>query len=129
MSDESMHRVCSRIYDSPHFAPRHWHFNQDGTRKPNPYRGVKQSGDLNKLTIKQFEASVLKTGLTIRRKQVNPFSGTRFKLIKRLLAKSPIPDFFCASVVYELEKTCLALATCGYEKDTLHASNPTKSEF
>lgn len=104
MSDESLFRVCARIYDTPQFQPRIWHFDADGNRKPNPYRGITRFNDLNKLTIGRFDRTVAQAGLRERRKQINPFSGSTFSGLKGLLARSPWPDFFCASAVYELEK-------------------------
>jgi ubiquinone/menaquinone biosynthesis C-methylase UbiE len=104
MSDESLFRVCARIYDTPQFQPRIWHFDTTGNRKPNPYRGRVLFDDLNKLTISRFDRAVVRAGLQARRKQVNPFSGSTLAGVKRFLATSPWPDFFCASAVYELEK-------------------------
>jgi len=105
MSDESLFRVCARIYDTPQFRPRIWHFDADGNRKRNPYRGRVCFDDLNKLTITRFDRTVAGAGLRIRRKQVNPFEGSTLAGLKRLLAKSPWPDFFCSCAVYELEKS------------------------
>ena len=104
MSDESLFRVCARIYDTPQFQPRIWHFDEAGNRKPNPYRGCKCFDDLNKLTIRRFDKTVASVGLRSRRKQVNPFSGPALFGLKRLLARSRWLDFFCSSVVYELER-------------------------
>ena len=104
MSDESLFRVCARIYDTPQFQPRIWHFDAAGNRKPNPYRGIVQFDDLNKLTIRRFDQTAGRAGLRPRRKQINPFSGSTLSRVKRVLARLPWPDFFCASAVYELEK-------------------------
>jgi SAM-dependent methyltransferase len=104
MSDESLYRVCARIYDRPEFQPRIWHFDENGNRKSNPYADRILFDDLNKLTIRQFDGTVAKAGLKVRRKQINPFGGTAFASLKRWLARSPWPDFFCASAIYELEK-------------------------
>jgi SAM-dependent methyltransferase len=104
MSDESLFRVCARIYDTPQFRPRIWHFDEDGKRKPNPYRGIVRFNDLNKLTIRRFDEVLVKAGLRPRRKQIVPFTGSRFSGLKRWLAHSPWPDFFCACAVYEVEK-------------------------
>jgi SAM-dependent methyltransferase len=104
MSDESLFRVCARIYDTPQFQPRIWHFDNSGKRKPNPYRDQGYFDDLNKLTIRRFDEVVARVGFHPRRKQINPFTGSTLAGLKRLLAHSPWPDFFCSSVVYELEK-------------------------
>ncbi|HEY6347372.1 MAG TPA: class I SAM-dependent methyltransferase [Bryobacteraceae bacterium] len=103
LSDESMLRVCARIYDTPRFQPRIWHLDEQGQRKPNPYRGGSRFGDLNKLTIREFDRVAAAEGLRAARKQINPFTG-RLTGVKKILARSPWPDFFCSSVVYELEK-------------------------
>jgi SAM-dependent methyltransferase len=103
LSDESMLRVCARIYDTPRFQPRIWHFDEQGKRKPNPYRGESRFGDLNKLTIRELDRVATAAGLRAARKQINPFTG-RLAGVKKMLVRSPWPDFFCSSVVYELEK-------------------------
>jgi len=104
MSDASMLRVCARIYDTPEFKPRLWHFDDNGQRKPNPYAGVEHFGYLNKLTIGQFDNLIASVGLHARRKDVYPFTGKQLTWLKKLLVRSPWPDFFCSCVVYELEK-------------------------
>lgn len=104
MSDESLFRVCARIYDTPQFQPRIWHFEEDGSRKPNPYQGRVRFDDLNKLTIRRFDEIVARSGLQQRRKQIDPFTGSSFAGLKRWLAQSRWPDFFCACAVYELQK-------------------------
>jgi SAM-dependent methyltransferase len=103
MSDESLFRVGARIYDDPRFQPRIWHFEEDGTRKANPYRGKVRFDDLNKLSIKRFDAMVMKAGLRASRKQVEPFTGSRFSGLKNLLVRW-WPDFFCSCAVYEISK-------------------------
>jgi SAM-dependent methyltransferase len=104
MPDESLFRVCARIYDTPQFKPRIWHFDAAGSRKLNPYRGQTRFDDLNKLTIAHFDKTIGKVGLRPRRKQINPFTGSVLSGAKRFLARSPWPDFFCSSAVYELDK-------------------------
>jgi SAM-dependent methyltransferase len=104
MSDTSLFRVCARIYDNPEFQPRHWHFDENGQRKPNPYAGTVSCKDLNKLTIRQFDRISTGVGFQTIRKQVNPFTGTRLAVLKRALARGPWADFFCSCVVYELRK-------------------------
>lgn len=104
MSDESLFRVAARIYDTPQFQPRIWHFDEDGTRKPNPYKGRVHFDDLNKLTIRKFDEVSKRAGFRQRRKQINPFTGSTLAGLKKFLANSAWPDFFCSSAVYELEK-------------------------
>jgi SAM-dependent methyltransferase len=104
MSDESLLRVCARIYDSPDFQPRIWHFDEEGKRIANPYAGQKHFQDLNKLTIRRFDALVTKAGLRIKRKEVLPFTGRRLAAVKELLVRTPWPDFFASRVIYELEE-------------------------
>jgi SAM-dependent methyltransferase len=104
MSDESLFRVLARIYDSPQFEPRIWHFDEGGKRIANPYRGQTHFKDLNKLTIRRFDAIVARTGLRIKRKEVLPFTGNRLATLKKMLVRTPWPDFFTSRVIYELEK-------------------------
>jgi SAM-dependent methyltransferase len=104
LSDESLFRVCARIYDTPQFQPRIWHFDDAGRRKPNPYAGRVVFDDLNKLTIRRFDETAARVGLQTRRKQVDPFTGSSLAALKKLLVRSPLQDFFCSCAVYELEK-------------------------
>ncbi len=101
LDDAAMHRVCARIYDSPHFRPRLWHLDAEGRRKPNPHVGA-TTGYLNRLTISGFERAVRRAGLRVERKTVHPFSGQRLGGIKRALARLPWPDAFCSHVAYEI---------------------------
>jgi SAM-dependent methyltransferase len=102
MSDHAMLRVAARIYDRPEFRPRFWHFDDQGQRVPNPYRNA-PFRNINKLTIRSFENSVTTAGLRVVRRDVIPFTG-KLVAIKRLLSRSPLRDFFCACVIYELER-------------------------
>jgi SAM-dependent methyltransferase len=104
LSDESLFRICARIYDTPEFKPRIWHFEDDGKRKPNPYRGRVEFDDLNKLTIRRFDQLIAQCGMTAKRKQVNPFTGKSLAAVKSLLVRA-LPDFFCSCVVYEIQRT------------------------
>ncbi len=103
LSDAGLFRVATRIYEHPDFRPRFWHFDEHGQKKKDMYRKTKLV-DLNKLTIGKFDTLMRRNGLTTQRKRLNPFGGQRFALLKKVLARSPWPDFFCSSVVYELEK-------------------------
>ena len=96
--------MCARIYVTPQFQPRIWHFDDNGKRKPKPYRGQACFDDLNKLTIRRFDEIVATAGFHARRKQINPFTGSTLSGLKNVLAHWRWPDFFCTSVVYELEK-------------------------
>lgn len=104
MSEASLLRVCSRMYELPDFPVRVWHFDGDGKRKPNPYLGQTSLGYLNKLTTWQFERVCRSLGIQTIKKTVVPFSGSRLAALKKALASIPFAsDFFCGSVVYELQ--------------------------
>ncbi|MEO8373221.1 MAG: hypothetical protein ABI806_28810 [Candidatus Solibacter sp.] len=104
LPDESLFRICARIYDTPEFKPRIWHFDGSGNRKPNPYQGRVLFDDLNKLTIQRFDQLVAQCGLKVERKQVDPFTGNSFAAVKRLLVRA-WPDFFCSCVVYQIQQS------------------------
>jgi len=100
MSDDAMLRVAARIYDRPEFKPRFWHFDDQGQRVENPYRNA-PFRNLNKLTIAGFEKAIAQAGLKAARRDLIPFSGSP-RPLKQWLAHSPLRDFFCACVIYEL---------------------------
>ncbi|AGA29616.1 methylase involved in ubiquinone/menaquinone biosynthesis [Singulisphaera acidiphila DSM 18658] len=101
LNDEALMRVCAKIYDNPKFRPRIWHFDADGQRVENPYRGVTRFTDLNRLTIKKFERVLRSAGLVIARRDIQPFTGRRLAWLKRTLVRLR-PDFFCSCVAYEI---------------------------
>jgi SAM-dependent methyltransferase len=104
LSDAALFRICARIYDLPEFKPRIWHFDANGRRKPNPYAGVTEFNDLNKLTTWKAEKLFRQTGFEIARRDLKPFEGNRLAGVKRLLTKLPYPDFFCGYAIYELRR-------------------------
>jgi hypothetical protein len=64
------------------------------------------------LTIRRFDQVIAAAGLRLRRKEIHPFTGSRFAGLKKLLAQSPLRDFFCSCAVYEIEKP-LSTAAAG----------------
>lgn len=102
VSEPVLYRVMARIYDHPRYRKRYWHFDDEGQPKPNPYRGQSRNGYLNQLTIAGFERELTRVGLAVAAKKVHPFSGSRLAGLKRMLARLPWPDPFCACVTYEI---------------------------
>jgi SAM-dependent methyltransferase len=104
LSEASLLRVCSRMYELPEFPVRVWHFDENGKKKPNPYAGQTSLGYLNKLTTWKFERVCQSTGIKTVKKTVVPFSGNHLAAMKRFLASLPfVSDFFCGSVAYKLQ--------------------------
>ncbi len=97
----ALHRVAARVYDTLSFKPRWWHFETDGTRKKNFYRGQEHFVDLNCLTTRKFDRVANDAGLWIARRE----AVTGNNPIRRVLGRMrPLQDFVCAYFVYELRK-------------------------
>lgn len=98
----SLYRVAQRVYESPSFQPRWWHFDESGTRKEDFYRGQTEFTDMNCLTTRVFEQVARDAGLRIERREV--LSGGN--PARNFLAKFRIlQDFIAAYFVYELVKS------------------------
>ncbi len=94
-------RVAHRVYKSPKFQPRWWHFDESGARIQNFYRGETEYADLNCLTTSVFEQVARDAGLRIARREV--FGSTN--PARRFLVKfRPLQDFIAAYFIYELIK-------------------------
>lgn len=106
LSDAALLRICARNYDLADYRASFWHLDESGGKKPNPFVGDRTLEDyLNKLTTWRFERVCHRAGFRIARKDVIPFSGSRAKRLKRMLAAIPfLSDAFCACVVYELRR-------------------------
>lgn len=92
--ERAMLRTAARIYDMDSFVPRPWHFNDDGTRKPNVWKQwstFKEQGYINQLTVEDFESLCARTGFRISRLEPHGFSGTQLrKAVGGVLARLPV---------------------------------------
>jgi SAM-dependent methyltransferase len=94
-------RIAARVYETPNYRPRWWHLDSNGVPKTNPYRGITEYSDLNRLTTRRFEKVARQAGFDIGRREAH--SGTN--PVRRLLTKLPgLQDFLCSYFVYELRK-------------------------
>lgn len=92
--ERAMLRTAARIYDLDSFVPRPWHFNDDGTRKPNVWKewsSFKEQGYINQLTVADFEGLAARTGLSISRLEPHGFSGSTLRrTVGGMLARLPL---------------------------------------
>lgn len=97
----SLYRIAQRVFDSPKFQPRWWHYDESGALQKDFYRGQTEFIDLNCLTTSVFEQVARDAGLRIERREVlgggNPARDvlTKFRILQ---------DFIAAYFVYELVK-------------------------
>ncbi len=92
-------RIAGRVYDSPSYQPRWFHLNESGVRKANPYRGLTDFSDLNKLTTRRFETTARQAGFSMREAHCGN------NRLRRLVTKvRGLQDFLCTHFVYELQK-------------------------
>ena len=97
----SLYRVASRVYESPNFRPRWWHFDEAGLRRPNFYRGKTAYVDLNRLTTARFEQVARNAGLRVVRREAKLGASPVRKFFATI---RPLQDFVAAYFVYELQK-------------------------
>jgi ubiquinone/menaquinone biosynthesis C-methylase UbiE len=103
-SEQTLIATCARIYDLLEFTPRWWDLDESGNKKPNKWRYLDQLPDLNRLTIGKFETVCRRAGLSIERREVVGFGGSRLARMTRLLTRLPtVNEFFCSRVIYRLQ--------------------------
>lgn len=103
----TMFAACAELYDDPDFVPRVWDIDPStGLKKPNKWRHQQSFYPLlNRLTRREFEREVRQAGLSIDRREVHGFSGSRFSRATRGLLPLPlIGECFVSFFVYELSK-------------------------
>lgn len=92
--ERAVMRTAARIYDLEEFAPRPWHFDADGRRKPNVWREwstFQEQGYINQLTVAAFHEIVGRIGFHVARFDAHGFKGTPVrKLIGATLVRVPI---------------------------------------
>lgn len=104
-SEQTLIATCARIYDLPEFKPRWWDLDQSGHKKPNKWRSLDRLPDLNRLRIGEFETVCRRAGLSIERREVVGFGGSRLARMTRLLTRLPVlNEFFCSRVIYRLQR-------------------------
>src|SRR5262249_24112050 len=87
-------KTGARIYDLESFQPRPWHFQADGSKKPNPLNGVEsfaQQGYLNALDVPTFRKMADEAGLDVTRCEPHTFAGSPLrKLVGSTFLNVPI---------------------------------------
>jgi len=99
--------VCADIYDDPAFVPRHWDMDPaTGGRRPNRWRGKgRYEPFLNRLTRRQFERVVRRSGLAIEARKIPGFHGSRAARMTRPLTLLPgAGEWFVSFFTYRLCK-------------------------
>jgi ubiquinone/menaquinone biosynthesis C-methylase UbiE len=105
--ERAMLRAAERLYDHPHFEPRHWDLDEHGRKKPNKWRAWSSFDDqayINKLDLAGFEKLVAASGLRIDRLDKRSFGGSRLRQgIGRTLMNLPlVGEYFVSYVLVEL---------------------------
>ncbi len=104
-SEQTLLRVCRRVYHSSWYAPNMHDYDEDGQRFPDKYTHQTISTDyLNKLLIKDFEHAFLSTGFRYKTHCV-PF-GSRYARWTRVFLHMPwMREFIAGYVWFELTKS------------------------
>ena len=107
-SMDTLLTVAGRLYDSPHYPTACYFLDQNGNKKPNPYKNRDEWGTyLNFMTIRRFNRLLSQSAFRVRHQEKIGFGGSTFKLSRavRGLAQVPMLDEFFTSVLFTvLEK-------------------------
>lgn len=102
-----MLRTAERIYDHPHFEPRHWDLDEDGRKRPNKWRAwssFEEQGYINKLDIHTFQHLAASAGFDVARLERRSFTGAPWRRIlgRTLMGLPFVGDYFVSYVLVEL---------------------------
>lgn len=103
-AEQTLLNTCARMYDSPDFVPKHWDLDEAGRTKPNKWRVLKELPELNRLSIRRFEKTCSRTGLTIERRRIIGFGGAAARFTRVLTRIPAVRELFTSHTVYELRK-------------------------
>jgi SAM-dependent methyltransferase len=104
-SEKAILDTCSRIYSMSEFKPRIWDLDEMGKKKPNKWPMLNRLPEVNKLTMRQFESLILKSGLKVQMVKLRGFGSSSLAKITRVLLRVPfLKEFFTSSVVYRIIK-------------------------
>ena len=105
-SEQVLIDTCARIYDLPEFVSKHWDLDENGNKKPNKWRQLKELPGVNRLTIGRFEAISRRVGFKLERRRIVGFGGSWKSRSTRLLTRLPLlREYFVSHTVYELCKS------------------------
>ena len=95
--------VAERLYDSPVYETSCYFLDEQGNKKPNPYKDrTMWENYLNSMTIRRFNRLLRELPFELRHQERIGFGGSTFKLSRlvRGLAKVPVLDEFFTSVLF-----------------------------
>jgi SAM-dependent methyltransferase len=102
-SEKTLIDTCARIYDLPEFRPKFWDLDEHGRKKPNKWVNMPCLGNVNRLTMAEFERCCRRTGLRIAARQVRGFGGSRLGRLTAVFTRLPLlRELFVSHTVYEL---------------------------
>jgi SAM-dependent methyltransferase len=99
--------ACNRVFLMPEYRARFWEIDANGNKKLDRlFTKETILGDLNKLTISDFEKVCRNAGFNIVRAESHFFgNGGIVAAVSKALCKVPFfREFFTAYMIYELEK-------------------------
>jgi SAM-dependent methyltransferase len=113
LSHREQREVAARIVDLPDFARPHWDYDKATGEPINRFRrelrteAGDSAGHLNELTMSRFEEVCGESGLSIERREFEPFSGPwPVPLVSGALTRIPwVREFFTANAVYVLGRS------------------------
>jgi ubiquinone/menaquinone biosynthesis C-methylase UbiE len=92
--ERAMLRTAARIYELDSFVPRPWHFNEDGSRKPNVWKqwsSFREQGYINQMTVTELREHAERANFRISRLEPHGFSGnTLRRTVGGVLARLPV---------------------------------------
>lgn len=102
-STETLLAVAAKLYDSPRYSTTCYFLDEEGRKKPNPYRDHDQWAEyLNHMTIRKFNRLLEETPFQVKHQERIGFGGNTFKISRmvRGFAQIPLLDEFFTSVLF-----------------------------
>lgn len=105
--EQALFECAERIYDDPQYVPRHWDFDEHGTRRPNSWRTLRrfsQAGYLNQLDVSGFQHIACQAGFSVERFEEKGIGadGMKRAVGQALLAVPWTKEYATSFVVCEL---------------------------
>ena len=102
VSDEVIHKVCSKMVNLPEFTPPYWDLDEHGNRRDR-FAEKPTSGFLNRLTISRFERLCTASGFHFARREFHTFRALKkLPIVEAVLTLPGLREFFSSYAVYEL---------------------------
>lgn len=104
--ERAVFAAAARMYDDPEYVVQPWDLDDDGNKRPNPWRiwqGFRDQEHLNLLNRKDFEKLFAQAGFHVDRWEAKGFRDGPARLVGRALSAIPgVEEFMTPAYIVEL---------------------------